>query len=67
MTVPKAARAQGLRGRASQTAPADAATSYRAWQDALSDPEFRKALDEGVADVAAGHTKPWSEVRRRTR
>lgn len=65
---PKVARAMdSLRGRPSQTAPVEASTSYQAWQDALSDSEFRSALDRGLADVAAGRTKPWPEVRKRIR
>jgi len=52
------------RGRVSQTAPAFVSTSYQAWQDALSDPKFKAALNEGLADVAAGRTRPWGEIRR---
>ena len=34
------------------------------WDDALSDPAFKRALDEGLADVAAGRVRPWAEVAR---
>lgn len=53
------------RARPSQTAPVEVSTSYQAWHDALSDPAFRRDLDEGLEDVAAGRTKPWAEIRRR--
>jgi hypothetical protein len=31
-----------------------------AWGEALADPEFRAALDEGLADVQAGRVSQWS-------
>lgn len=53
------------RNRVSQTAPAFVSPSHQAWQDALSDPKFKLAVDEGLADLAAGRTRPWGEIRRR--
>lgn len=55
------------RGRASPTAPEFASPSFQAWDEALSDPAARKALDQGLADIEAGRTKSWSEIRPRVR
>jgi predicted transcriptional regulator len=53
------------RSRVSQTAPAFVSTSHQAWQDALSDPKFKRALDEGLADLTAGRVRPWGEIKPR--
>jgi hypothetical protein len=34
-----------------------------AWDDALSDPATRPALDQGLREVTEGKTKPWHEIR----
>jgi len=53
-------------GRVSPTAPGFVSPSAQAWTDALSDPATKRALDEGLADLAAGRVRPW-EPRRRAR
>lgn len=58
---------QGAPGRVSPYAPDIASTSVQAWSMALAEPGTKKALDEGLADVAAGRTVPWEDVRRRMR
>jgi hypothetical protein len=52
--------------RVSQNAPGFVSPSAQAWADALSDPSTKRALDEGLADFAAGRVRPW-ESRRRAR
>lgn len=52
-------------GRVSPTAPDIASPSFQVWNEALQDPSARKALDVGLAEVAEGKTRPWSEIRRR--
>ena len=44
--------------------PRDISTfaNHQAWYDALTDPKFREALDEGLADVEAGRVTPWEEI-----
>lgn len=49
--------------RVSQNAPGFVSPSHQAWEDALSDPRFRRALAEGKADAEAGRTKPWTKIR----
>jgi uncharacterized phage-associated protein len=46
-----------FRSRLSTTPP-----RRRTWAEALENPRFRRAVDEGLADLAAGRTVPWSEV-----
>ncbi len=58
---------QTTRTRVSQLAPGFTSRSHRAWQDAISDPDTRAALDRGLADVDAGRVSPWSKVLRRVR
>jgi hypothetical protein len=60
---PDQARASG---HVSQNAPEFTSPSHQAWSDALRDDAFKGALDEGLADVKAGRTRPWGEIRRRT-
>lgn len=52
-------------GRVSPYAPDIASPSFQAWDLALKDLGTQKALDEGMADLAGGRTKPWEEIRRR--
>lgn len=54
-------------GRVSPFAPDIASPSVQAWRMALAEPGTKKALDEGLADVAAGRLVPWEDVRRRMR
>jgi predicted transcriptional regulator len=61
----KTETAMATRNRVSQTAPAFISTSHQAWEDALSDPKFKASLNEGLADLAAGRTRPWGEIRTR--
>lgn len=37
--------------------------SDEAWRFALADPNFKAALDAGLADTKAGRTIPWSFIR----
>lgn len=52
------------RGRVSQYAPSFMSPSQQVWEEALRDPATKSALDEGLADLKAGRTKPWAEVRK---
>jgi hypothetical protein len=61
MTVPNQPAAE--EGRVSQTSPDFTARSYQVWDEALNDPEFKRALDEGLEDLKAGRTRPWGEIR----
>lgn len=67
MDKTKPAAAGGADGRVSPTAPASMSASVQAWDDATSDPNFTKAVKAGLADLKAGRTRPWSEIRRRTK
>lgn len=33
------------------------------WRRAMSDPGFVKAMEEGLADIEAGRTVKWSDIR----
>jgi predicted transcriptional regulator len=45
--------------------PEQQAESRRVWDVALADPAFVAALDEGMADLAAGRVVPWEDVKAR--
>ncbi len=51
--------------RAPQPTPDQERAGQVAWDRALNDPLTVRALDAGAADIAAGRTQPWSEVRAR--
>ena len=67
MKTPKSKAGTHAPGRVSPTAPEFVSPSFRAWDEALSEPATREALDRGLAEVEAGETKPWHEVRSRVR
>lgn len=67
MTRHRAEEAQTKGDRASPSAPETRSPSFLAWGQALGDPGVRKALDDGLADIQAGRTRPWDEIRPRTR
>lgn len=67
MTRHRAEEARTKAGRVSPLAPDTRSPSFLAWGQALGDPGVREALDEGLADLEAGRTRPWDEVRPRTR
>ena len=44
---------------APKEAPEPTASDRAAWKEALADPRFKAALDEGLGHVAQGITRPW--------
>lgn len=39
------------------------ATAKAVWDKALADPGFVAALDEGLADIAAGRVVPFRDIK----